>query len=79
MCFFSPPKTPTPPPPAAAPDANSRAPVLANSYETSTPESGIAAERGATMARARGTSQLRVDLDPTLAGMDNSTGLQINN
>ena len=79
MCFFSSPSTPTPPPPAPAPNASSRAPVMANSYDTSTPEGGIAAEKGSAMAKAKGTSQLKVNLDPTLAGMDSSTGLQINN
>jgi len=81
MCFFSQPSsTPapvTPPPPAAAPPA-AQNPVLSNSYDPSSPEGGVAAEKGSAMAKAKGTSQLKVDLDPTLAGMDNQTGLQIN-
>ena len=84
MCFFSSPKAPTPPPPAAAPSAmdvatsGNRAPVLQNAYDPSSPESGVAAEKGSAMNRAKGTSQLRVDLDPTLANVGKQTGLQIN-
>lgn len=81
MCFFNqqPTSTPapvTPPPPAAAPP-NAQNPVLSNSYDPSSPESGVAAEKGSAFNKAQGTSQLKVDLDPTLAGMDKQTGLQI--
>jgi len=47
-------------------------------YDPSSPESGNAAEKGALAGKASGTSQLRVDLDPTLANIDKGTGLQIN-
>lgn len=82
MCFFSSPKAPSPPPPAPAPAATqaaNNAPVMANSYDPSNPESGVAAELGAQMNAAQGTSQLTVPLDPTVSNMgNNQTGLQIN-
>ena len=77
MCFgggkSDPP--PPPPPPAAPPAPN---PVMTNMYDPSTPESGTAAEKGAVADKAAGTSQLSVDLDPTLTNIDKNTGLQIN-
>ena len=76
MCFFSSPKAPEPAPPPAAPPAGN--PVLANMYDPSSPESGMAAEKGAVSNKAKGTSQLKVDLDPTVASMGKATGLQIN-
>lgn len=77
MCFFSSPSpSPEPaPPPAAPPSAN---PVLTNMYDPSSPESGMAAEKGAVSNKAKGTSQLKVDLDPTISNMGKGTGLQIN-
>jgi hypothetical protein len=51
---------------------------MTNMYDPSTPESGDAAEKGAVADKAAGTSQLRVDLDPTLSNIDKNTGLQIN-
>ena len=83
MCFSSPsapapmaPPAPAPPPPAP-PAAN---PVMTNMYDPSSPESGIAAEKGAAAGKASGTSQLKVNLDPTLANVGTGTGkgLQIN-
>ena len=80
---------PTPPPPAppapapvmgmsaAATDASGK-PVMQNVYDPSNPESGVQAEKGATLKKAQGTSQLRVDLDPVVANMAKQTGLQIN-
>jgi hypothetical protein len=82
MCFFNSRAPAEPPAPAAAPEtvatAGNRAPVLQNQYDPSSPESGVAAEKGSAMNRAKGTSQLRVDLDPTLANVGKQTGLQIN-
>lgn len=52
-------------------------PVMQNIYDPSNPESGVSAEKGATLRKARGTSQLRVDLDPVVANMAKQTGLQI--
>ena len=52
-------------------------PVMQNIYDPANPESGITAEKGATLKKARGTSQLRVDLDPVVANMAKQTGLQI--
>lgn len=74
MCFGSP-KTDPAPPPAAPPSAN---PILTNMYDPSNPESGYIAEKGAVKNKAAGTSQLKVDLDPTLADLGKGTGLQIN-
>lgn len=75
MCFFSS-KSPEPaPPPAAPPSAN---PVMTNIYDPSTPESGVAAEKGSVMNKAKGTSQLKVNLDPTVTNMGKGAGLQIN-
>tara|TARA_R110000851_G_scaffold206712_1_gene358729 strand:+ start:420 stop:671 length:252 start_codon:yes stop_codon:yes gene_type:complete len=82
MCFPSAPAAPPPPaaiapapPPAAAGAPN---PVMTNMYDPSSPESGTAAEKGALAGKAAGTSQLRVDLDPTTTNVDKGTGLQIN-
>ena len=77
MCFGGGKSDPPPPaPPPAAPPAPN--PVMTNMYDPSTPESGDAAEKGAIQDKAAGTSQLRVDLDPTLSNIDKNTGLQIN-
>ena len=75
MCFGGS-KSPEPAPPPAAPPAPN--PVLTNMYDPSSPESGEAAEKGAVQDKSKGTSQLRVDLDPTLSNIDKNTGLQIN-
>lgn len=75
MCFGGS-KSPEPAPPPAAPPAPN--PVLTNMYDPSSPESGNTAEKGAVQDKAAGTSQLRVDLDPTLSNIDKNTGLQIN-
>ena len=53
-------------------------PVMQNVYDPTNPESGMAAEKGATIKKAQGTSQLRIDLDPVIANMAKETGLQIN-
>ena len=74
MCFFASKPEPAPPP-AAPPSAN---PVLTNMYDPSSPESGMAAEKGAVSNKAKGTSQLKVDLDPTVSNMGKGTCLQIN-
>lgn len=75
MCFFSS-KSPEPaPPPAAPPSVN---PVMTNIYDPSSPESGVAAEKGSAMNKAKGTSQLKVNLDPTVTNMGKGAGLQIN-
>ena len=78
MCFFSSPSAPEPaPPPAAPPAAN---PVQSNLYDPSSPESGMLAEKGAASNKAKGTSQLKVDMDPTSASIGTgNSGLQINN
>lgn len=76
---------PPPAPPAPAPVMGSSSAssggqnaVMSNAYDPSNPESGVNAEKGATLRKARGTSQLRVDLDPVVANMAKQTGLQIN-
>jgi hypothetical protein len=51
---------------------------MTNMYDPSSPESGNAAEKGAVAGKAAGTSQLKVDLDPSLSNTDKGTGLQIN-
>ena len=73
MCMSG--NTPTPAPPPAAPAAVN--PVLTNMYDPSNPESGMAAEKGAVQGKAEGTSQLKVDLDPTVSNLGKGTGLQI--
>jgi len=81
MCFGGgksdppPPPPPPAPPPPAPPEVN---PVMTNMYDPSSPESGTAEEKGAVADKAAGTSQLKVDLDPTLSNVDKNTGLQIN-
>jgi hypothetical protein len=55
----------------------SQNPVMSNIYDPSNPESGVNAEKGATLKKAKGTSQLKVDLDPVVANMAKQTGLQI--
>lgn len=75
MCFFGGSSPEPAPPPAAPPAAN---PVMTNMYDPSSPESGMAAEKGAVSNKAKGTSQLKVDLDPTTQAMGKGTGLQIN-
>ena len=76
---------PAPAPPAASnpinagvsvPTANN--PVMTNIYDPSTPESGMAAEKGAISTKAKGTSRLKVDLGSTVTSMGKATGLQIN-
>jgi len=82
----TPPPVAPPPPAAPAPAPIYGAPtttaannaVMTNIYDPSNPESGVAAEKGATLKKATGTSQLRIDLDPVIANMANETGLQIN-
>ena len=85
----TPPAPPPPAPPAPAPiygssgsgssaAASVNNPVMQNVYDPSNPESGMAAEKGATLKKAQGTSQLRIDLDPVIANMAKQTGLQIN-
>ena len=79
-----PPPPPPPPPPAptygtaAGSGSQVNNPVMANVYDPSNPEAGIAVEKGATLKKAQGTSQLRIDLDPVIANMAKETGLQIN-
>ena len=78
MCFSSPPPAPqniAPAPPPAAPGAAN--PVMTNMYDPSSPESGMAAEKGAIAGKASGTSQLNIDLDPTVSDLGTGTGLQI--
>lgn len=79
MCFSSP--SPPPPqqiapapPPAAPPSAN---PVMTNMYDPSSTEAGVAAEKGSLAGKATGTSQLKVDLDPTVQNLGKGTGLQV--
>ena len=79
------PPPPAPPAPApvmgtssAASAASSPNAVMQNIYDPSNPESGVSVEKGATLKKAQGTSQLRVDLDPVIANMAKQTGLQIN-
>lgn len=67
--------SPTPAPPPAAPAAGN--PVMTNMYDPSNPESGMAAEKGALQGKALGTSQLKVDLDPTVSNLGKGAGLQI--
>ena len=77
------PAPPAPPAPAPVRGTSSAAQsspnaVMQNVYDPSNPESGVQAEKGATLKKAQGTSQLRVDLDPVVANMAKQTGLQIN-
>ena len=51
---------------------------MTNIYDPSSPESGVAAEKGSVMNKAKGTSQLKVNLDPTVTNMGKGAGLQIN-
>jgi hypothetical protein len=51
---------------------------MTNMYDPSSPESGMAAEKGAAANKASGTSQLKVDLDPTVSNLGKGAGLQIN-
>jgi len=76
MCFGGSKSEPAPPapPPAAPPAVN---PVQTNMYDPSSSESGLADEKGAVADMAAGTSQLKVDLDPTLTNLGKDTGLQI--
>ena len=75
MCFGTPDIAPAPPPAAPA----SSNPVLSNLYDPSSPESGMAAEKGSVSNKAKGTSQLKVNLDPTTQAMGSGgLGLQIN-
>ena len=76
MCFGGSPKAPDPAPPPAAPPAVN--PVMTNLYDPSSPEAGVAQEKGAAQKKASGTSQLKVNLDPTISSMGTATGLQIN-
>ena len=82
----TPPAPPPPAPPAPAPvmgtsvassSGGSQNPVMSNIYDPSNPESGVNAEKGATLKKAKGTSQLKVDLDPVVANMAKQSGLQI--
>ena len=75
MCMSGSPPPAAPAPPPAAPAAVN--PVLTNMYDPSNPESGMAAEKGAVQSKAKGTSQLKVDLDPTVSNLGKGTGLQI--
>jgi hypothetical protein len=75
MCFGGS-SAPEPAPPPPAPPAKS--PVMTNMYDPSSPESGLAAEKGAVSGKAKGTSQLKVNLDPVSQEMGKGTGLQIN-
>jgi len=68
MCLFGS-NSPAPAPPPAAPPAAD--PVMTDSY------SEESREKGAVKKKAAGTSQLQVNLDPTMAAVDKSTGLQI--
>ena len=52
-------------------------PVMQNVYDPTNPESGFNMEKGAILKRAKGTSQLRIDLDPVIANMSKDSGLQI--
>jgi len=78
MCFpKAPAPTPAAPAPAAAPAAAPRQTTQLG-YDPSNPESGIAAELGAITGKAKGTSQLVVPLDPTVANIGTGgSGLQI--
>ena len=80
------PVTPAPAPPPAAPStmggtAGSAAgvnPVMSNMYDPSNPESGVNEEKGASKAKATGTSQLKIDLDPAAKNLGaKGSGLQI--
>jgi len=68
MCFANPQQAPA----AAAPPAAT--PVQDNMYN---PNNSELLEKGSVLGKAAGTSQLRVDLDPTVTNMGKTTGLQI--
>ncbi len=75
MC---PPRSPPPPPPPAAAPAAAPRQTTQLGYDPSNPESGIAAELGALTNKAKGTSQLVIPLDPTVANIGTGgSGLQI--
>jgi len=74
MCLFGG-SSPAPAPPPAAPSAVN--PVMTNMYDPSNPESGMSAEKGSLQGKAAGTSQLKVDLDPTVSNLGKGAGLQI--
>tara|TARA_B110000858_G_scaffold175896_1_gene209659 strand:- start:176 stop:391 length:216 start_codon:yes stop_codon:yes gene_type:complete len=63
------------PQPTSAPSAPPAAtPVQSSMYNA---DSSEMLEKGAVAGKAAGTSQLRVDLDPTISNMGENTGLQI--
>jgi hypothetical protein len=47
---------------------------MTNLYD---PDATDGVEKGGVSKKAKGTSQLKVDLDPTVSSMDKATGLQI--
>ncbi|WMM95842.1 hypothetical protein CRP113_gp25 [Roseobacter phage CRP-113] len=81
----TPPPAPPAPPPAAPSTMGGTAgstagvnPVMSNVYDPSNPESGVNEEKGATKAKASGTSQLKIDLDPSAKNVGTGgSGLQI--
>lgn len=77
MCFFNSKQADPPPPPPPPPAPPAPQPMMTNLYDPSNPESGMAMEKGAQQNKAKGTSQLQVNLDPTVSNMSKGTGLQI--
>lgn len=81
----TPPPAPPAPPPAAPSTMGGTAgsaagvnPVMSNVYDPSNPESGVNEEKGASKAKAMGTSQLKIDLDPAAKNLGaKGSGLQI--
>ena len=81
----TPPPAPPAPPPAAPSTMGGTAgsaagvnPVMSNMYDPSNPESGVNEEKGASKAKAMGTSQLKIDLDPAAKNLGaKGSGLQI--